>query len=60
MVREMPGLLPCRCLESEAFAEGRWNEGLRELSALPPPPEQPRVDGAEVVAAMIAGRVSAL
>ena len=38
----------------------RWNEGLRELSALPPPPEQPRVDGAEVVAAMIAGRVSAL
>ena len=34
-------------------------EGLRELSAVPPP-ERPRVDGAEVVAAMIAGRVSAL
>ena len=54
MVREMPRLLRCRCLDSEAFAEGRWNEGLRELAARPAP-EQPRVDGAEVVAALIAG-----
>ena len=59
MVREMPGLLRCRCLESEAFTDGRWNEALRELAALPAPPEQPRVDGAEVVAGMIAGLVSA-
>ena len=59
MVREMPRLLRCRCLESDAFAEGRWNEGLRELAALPAPPEQPRIDGAEVVAAMIAGLISA-
>jgi L-arabinokinase len=59
MVREMPRLLRCRCLESDAFAAGRWNEGLRELAALPALPEQPRVDGAEVVAAMIAGLVSA-
>ena len=47
-----------RRLESEAFADGRWNEGLRELAALPPP-VQPRIDGAEVVAAMIAERLSA-
>ena len=25
-------LLRCRCLETEAFADGRWNEGLRELA----------------------------
>ena len=56
----MPGLLPCRCLESDAFADGRWNEGLRELCGSSAAAEQPRVDGAEVVAAMIAGRVSAL
>jgi len=59
MVREMPRLLRCRCLEADAFASGRWNEGLRELAALPPPPEQPRTDGAGVVAAMIAERLSA-
>jgi hypothetical protein len=57
MVREMPGLLRCRRLESDAFADGRWNEGLCELAALPPP-AQPRTDGAEVVAAMIAERLS--
>lgn len=60
MVREMPELLRCRCLETDAFAEGRWNEGLRELAALPPLAKKPRTDGAEVVAAMIAARVSAL
>lgn len=59
MVREMPRLLRCRRLESEAFADGRWNEGLGELAVLPPP-VQPRIDGAEVVAAMIAERLSAL
>jgi L-arabinokinase len=59
MVREMPRLLRCRYLESDAFANGRWSEALHELAALPPPPEQPRVDGADIVAAMIAGRVSA-
>ena len=59
MVREMPRLLRCRCLEPDAFADGRWNEALRQLAALPPPPQQPRVDGAEAVAAMIAVRVSA-
>jgi hypothetical protein len=59
MVREMPRLLRCRCLESDAFADGRWNEGLRELAALPPP-VQPRIDGAEVAATMIAERLSAL
>ena len=59
MVRDMPRLLRCRGLESDAFGNGRWNEGLNELAAQPAPPEQPRVDGAEVVVAMIAGLVSA-
>jgi L-arabinokinase len=59
MLCEMPRLLRCWCLESDAFADGRWNDALRQLAALPAPPEQPRIDGAEVVAAMIAVRVSA-
>ena len=59
MVRDMPRLLRCRCLESDAFGNGRWNEGLNELAAQPAPPEQPRVDGAEVVVTMIAGLVNA-
>ena len=59
MVREMPRLLRCRRLEPDAFTDGRWSEGLHAVAALPQPPEPPRVDGAEVVAAMIASRVSA-
>ena len=59
MVREMPELLRCRRLEADAFAAGRWNDGLRELAALPPLAKKPRTDGADVVAAMIAARVSA-
>ena len=58
MVREMPGLLRCRRLEPDAFAEGRWNEGLLELAALPAPPVQPRTDGGEVAAALMAERLS--
>ena len=55
MVREMPRLLRCRCLELRRVRrrpmERRTAASWRQL---PPPPEQPRVDGAEVVAAMIA------
>jgi L-arabinokinase len=58
MVEEMPGLLPCHRLELEAFEDGRWIEGLRAVARVTAPPP-PRTDGAEVVAAMIAERISA-
>jgi hypothetical protein len=58
MVREMPGMLPCHRLELDAFEDGRWSEGLRALTRVTAPPP-PRTDGAEVVAALIADRLSA-
>jgi hypothetical protein len=38
---------------------GRWQDGLDALAAAPPPPDAPRTDGAEVVAAMILERLAA-
>ena len=58
MVAEMPGMLRCHRLELDAFEDGRWSAGLRELSGVAAPP-LPRTDGAAVVAAMIADRLSA-
>jgi hypothetical protein len=58
MVREMPGMLPCHRLELEAFEDGRWREALHALTGVAAPPP-PRTDGADVVAAMIAERISA-
>jgi L-arabinokinase len=57
MVREMPGMLPCHCLALDAFEDGEWLEGLRQLAAVAAP-QPPRTDGAEVVARMIAERLS--
>ena len=59
MVREMPRFLRCRQLGLDAFEAGRWNDGLRQLAESPAPPEQPRTDGAQVAAAMLAERLSA-
>jgi L-arabinokinase len=53
LVREMPRFLRCQFLEMDAFLEGRWREGLDAVAAKPPAPEQPRTDGADVVARMI-------
>jgi hypothetical protein len=58
MVREMPRLLCCRELGLDAFEDGRWMDGLRELMIAPGPPQRPRTDGAHVVAGMIAERLS--
>ncbi len=53
LVAEMPKYLRCRFIDGRALREGRWRAALDAVTALPPPPEQPRVDGADVVARMI-------
>ena len=55
LVREMPKYLRCRFIDNEDLRSGRWRAPLDELLSLPPPAERPRVDGARVVAGMIAG-----
>jgi hypothetical protein len=50
MVREMPRYLRCTFLSNEELYEGRWQRALDEVVAQPAPPENPRVDGADVVA----------
>ena len=59
MVREMPRYLRCAHLALESFEAGAWAAALGTVAALPPPPEKVRTDGADVVAKMIAGLVSA-
>jgi hypothetical protein len=49
-VREMPELLRCRFLTQEDLIGGRWDDGVRELMAMPPAPKRLRVDGADVAA----------
>jgi len=53
LVAEMPRFLRCRFIGMEALAAGRWGAALDALMASPPPPEQPRTDGARVIAGMI-------
>ena len=57
MVDEMPRFLKCEFIDLEAFLAGRWRSALRRLLEKPAPPEQPRTDGAEVVAGLIAERL---
>ena len=52
-VEQMPRLLRCRYIPQEDLFAGRWAEAIEALLAQPPPPERPRVDGAEVAADMI-------
>lgn len=49
-VAEMPRVLRCRYISQEDLLAGRWADGVDALLAQPPPPEQPRIDGAEVAA----------
>ena len=58
LVREMPRFLRCEYIDHEALFAGQWRDALRRLLSSPPPPERPPTDGAEVVATMIAERVS--
>jgi L-arabinokinase len=57
MVAEMPRFLRCAHIELEELRAGRWLEGLTHVRELPPPPERPRTDGADVVAGMIRERL---
>ncbi|MEN3338015.1 MAG: hypothetical protein V7647_1691 [Acidobacteriota bacterium] len=55
MVEAMPRFLRCEYIDQEALLAGRWRHALDRLVQKPPPPERPDVDGARVIAGMIAG-----
>jgi hypothetical protein len=50
MVRDMPRYLRCAFISNEDLYAGAWEPALDALMEQPPPPEHPRVDGADVVA----------
>jgi hypothetical protein len=58
LVREMPRFVRCRFIDGVDLKAGRWREALDALIASPPPPEMPRIDGAQVVAESIKKIVS--
>jgi hypothetical protein len=49
-VEEMPRVLRCRYISQEDLLAGRWAEAVEALLAQPAPPQQPRIDGADVAA----------
>jgi len=49
-VEAMPRVLRCRYIPQEDLLAGRWADAVEALLAQPPPPERPRVDGADVAA----------
>ncbi|HET7697420.1 MAG TPA: hypothetical protein VFK57_17020 [Vicinamibacterales bacterium] len=54
-VREMPKYVRCAYLDNSSVLAGRWSAAVERAANAPPPAERPRTDGAEVIAAMIAG-----
>jgi hypothetical protein len=54
MVSEMPRYLRCGFISNEHVYAGHWEPALDAVLAQPAPPERPAVDGAEVVARMLA------
>ena len=58
MVEEMPRFLRCEYVDLDRFLAGHWREALQRLLNQPSPPERPRTDGADVVAALIAERLN--
>ena len=57
MVGEMPRFLRCEFVDLDSFLAGRWRQALLRLLDQPPPPEQPRTDGAHVVTDLIVERI---
>lgn len=49
-VAEMPRVLRCRYISQEELFAGKWSEAIEGLLRQTAPPEQARVDGAEVAA----------
>ncbi|MEO5896754.1 MAG: hypothetical protein ABIS06_13735 [Vicinamibacterales bacterium] len=54
MVSEMPRVLRCEFLDLPSLLAGRWRTALDRLFASPAATKQPRTDGAEIAALMIA------
>jgi L-arabinokinase len=52
-VHGMPRILRCRHISQEDLLAGRWADAVDALLAQTPPPERPRVDGADVAAEKI-------
>jgi hypothetical protein len=58
LVREMPKFLRCAFIDHASLLAGDWRDALDAAVTAPPPPEQPRTDGADVIADMIASLVA--
>ena len=52
-VAGMPRVLRCRFIPQDDVMAGRWRTHIDALLQQPPPPEQPRIDGADVAATSI-------
>lgn len=59
MVKEMPRVLRAEFIAQPDLLAGHWRAAIQRLLAHPPPPDQPRTDGAAVVAQMIAEKAGA-
>ena len=53
MVEQMPEVMRCRFIASEAMAGGRWDGDVEALLAQPRPEARPLVNGAGVAAGML-------
>jgi L-arabinokinase len=58
LVGEMPRYLQCAYLDQESLFAGRWRAALEASVDAPAPPERPATNGAEVIAGLIAQRVT--
>jgi L-arabinokinase len=58
LVREMPRFLRCEHIDHDALFAGRWRAAVQRLLSSSPAPERPPTNGADVVAGMIAERMS--
>lgn len=58
MVAEMPRFLRCEYVDLDSLLAGRWRDALTRLLRQPPPREQPRTDGADIVADLIVERLA--
>ena len=54
LAREMPKYLRCAFIDNATLVAGRWRDALDAAVHAPPPPQRPRTDGADVIAAMMA------
>jgi L-arabinokinase len=53
LVSELPRYLRSGYIDHEALFAGRWRATLDRILSAPPPPEQPRTNGAQQIAEMI-------